>query len=82
MLYFGDMLVVIAAAWVVYGGLLAIYRLYFHPLAGFPGPKLMAITQWPETYWDVFRRGKFVFRIKEMHEKYGFFVDPVFRSFY
>ena len=50
---------------------LGVYRLYFHPLAKFPGPKLAALTLWYETYHDVWCRGKYVFEIKEMHKKYG-----------
>ncbi|KAF9888182.1 hypothetical protein FE257_009177 [Aspergillus nanangensis] len=50
---------------------LAIYRLYFHPLAKFPGPKIAAVTLWYETYHDVWCRGKYVHRVKEMHEQYG-----------
>ncbi|KAL5363701.1 cytochrome P450 [Aspergillus floccosus] len=50
---------------------LAIYRLYFHPLSKFPGPKIAAVTLWYETYHDVWRRGKYVYKVKEMHEKYG-----------
>jgi hypothetical protein len=50
---------------------LGVYHLYFHPLAEFPGPKLAALTLWYETYHDVWLRGKYVFKIKEMHEKYG-----------
>jgi hypothetical protein len=49
----------------------AIYRLYLSPIAKFPGPKLTALTLWYEFYYDVIRKGKFHWRIKEMHEKYG-----------
>ena len=50
---------------------LAIYRLYFHPLARFPGPKLAALSQWYEFYYDVVLKGRYIFKIKELHEKYG-----------
>ena len=48
-----------------------IYRLFFHPLAGFPGPKLAALTLWYEFYYDVIGRGKYLWKVKELHEKYG-----------
>ena len=57
---------------VVYG---IIYRLYFHPLAKFPGPKLATITYWYEFYYDIIRRGQFTFKLRELHEKYGEFID-------
>lgn len=50
---------------------LGIYRLYFHPLAKFPGDKLAALTGWVETYHDVFRGGKFIFKLEEWHAQYG-----------
>jgi cytochrome P450 len=56
---------------VIYGITLSIYRLYFHPLSKFPGPKLTAATLWFEFYHDVIRRGQFMWEIQAMHEKYG-----------
>ncbi|RYP45943.1 hypothetical protein DL769_011423 [Monosporascus sp. CRB-8-3] len=49
---------------------LAIYRLFFHPLAIFPGPKLAAITRYVEAYYDVVCGGQYTFKIAEMHKKY------------
>lgn len=66
-----DVLYVTLTAWFIYlvGG--AIYRLCFHPLAKFPGPKLAALTGWYESYYDMYCRGLFVWEIQKMHEKYG-----------
>jgi hypothetical protein len=50
---------------------LVIYRLYISNLAGFPGPKLAAVTSWYEFYYDVVRHGKYIFEIERMHAKYG-----------
>lgn len=57
-----------AALWII---TLAVYRLWFHPLSKFPGPKIAALTLWYETYYDVWQRGKHIYKVKEMHEKYG-----------
>lgn len=55
----------------LYVACLVVYRIYFHPLAKFPGPKLAAATLWYEFYHDVVKRGQFTFKIKELHQKYG-----------
>ena len=56
---------------VVYVLSLVIYRLFFSPIAKFPGPKLAAITSWYELYYDVVHKGKYLFEIEKMHDKYG-----------
>ncbi|KAI9813881.1 MAG: hypothetical protein M1826_002368 [Phylliscum demangeonii] len=48
-----------------------VYRLYFSPIAKFPGPKIAAMTMWYEFYYDVLKAGRYTWRIREMHEKYG-----------
>ncbi|KAI1335896.1 putative cytochrome P450 [Xylariaceae sp. FL0016] len=48
-----------------------IYRLWFSPLAGFPGPRLAAMTSLYEFYFDYFKQAKYCFKIEEMHRTYG-----------
>lgn len=50
---------------------LIFYRLFLHPLAKFPGPKLAAVTTWYEFYYDAIKSGQYTFEIRRMHEKYG-----------
>ncbi|KAF2468547.1 cytochrome P450 [Lindgomyces ingoldianus] len=47
-----------------------IYRLFFHPLAKFPGPKLAAVTTLYNAYYDILDSG-LVKCLPELHEKYG-----------
>ena len=67
----GDVLVSLAGIFVTYLITTAVYRLYFSPLAKFPGPKLAAVTLWYEFYYDVVKRGRYTWRIAEMHKQYG-----------
>ena len=66
-------LVLLAIALILYGVGLVFYRLYLHPLAAFPGPKLTAATKWWEFYIDVIKGdgGLFMFEVDRMHEQYG-----------
>ncbi|SPO04666.1 related to cytochrome P450 CYP3/CYP5/CYP6/CYP9 subfamilies [Cephalotrichum gorgonifer] len=50
---------------------LVIYRLFFHPLARFPGPRLAAITRLYEGYYDLYQNGQYTFKIAELHKQYG-----------
>lgn len=57
--------------WIVYLFGLAIHRLYFSPLAKFPGPRLAALSKFYEFYYEVVLQGQFTFHIQKLHKKYG-----------
>ena len=55
---------------------LAVYRLYLSPIAKFPGPKLAALTQWVETYYEIKSPGgQFGWVYRKWHEQYGIFAS-------
>ena len=59
------------ACFVTFISYFVLTRLVFHPLAKFPGPKIAALTRWYELYYDGIHKGKYLFKIEEMHKKYG-----------
>ncbi|KAF1735461.1 Trichodiene oxygenase [Beauveria bassiana] len=59
------------ACWLVYAVCLGVYRLWYSPIAHLPGPKLAALTQYYEFFYDIVLGGQYTFRIVEMHEEYG-----------
>ncbi|KAI0544657.1 cytochrome P450 [Xylaria curta] len=59
------------AVFLIYASSLVIYRLYLSPLSAVPGPRLAALTYWYEFYFDGYLGGKYIFKIKEFHDKYG-----------
>ena len=67
------LLFILCAAIFTYLAGLLFYRLYLHPLAAFPGPRLAAASRWYEFYFDVIKgqRGMFVWEVERMHELYG-----------
>lgn len=69
-------LVVIFASFGVWLCSLVAYRLYFGPLARFPGDKLAALTGYYETYFDCVKAGRYWVEIQRMHEEYGMFKVP------
>lgn len=62
--------------WLAYQIMIATYRLYFSPIAKFPGPKLTAVSRWYEFYYEVILQGQFTFHIQELHKKYGIYRTP------
>jgi hypothetical protein len=68
---FGQAAGTLAAIFVIYQISQVIYRLFFSPIANFPGPKLAAATLWYEFYYDVIKQGRYEWKIKELHEQYG-----------
>ncbi len=62
-----------STGFIVYLILLAVYRLYLSPLAKFPGPKLAALTQWVEAYYELWHGegGQFLWEYRKWHEQYG-----------
>ncbi|TVY92052.1 Cytochrome P450 monooxygenase [Lachnellula willkommii] len=58
-------------AYFIYFVFVIVHRLYFSPLASFPGPKLAAATGWYEFYYQYWLNGQYIFQIEEMHKKYG-----------
>ncbi|KAI1322849.1 cytochrome P450 [Xylariaceae sp. FL0255] len=64
--------IVVPVAFLLYHILTIIYRLYFHPLARFPGPKIAAATSWYEAYHDLKQGGgQFMYKLRELHVIYG-----------
>ncbi|EFR03531.1 benzoate 4-monooxygenase cytochrome P450 [Nannizzia gypsea CBS 118893] len=62
-------LVVVSAFAYVIGDV--IYQLRFSPLSKFPGPKIAAVTYLYEFYYDAVLKGRYIFKVKELHERYG-----------
>lgn len=48
-----------------------VQRLFFHPLARFPGPKVCAASRIYEFYWDAWHQGRLWTKLPELHDKYG-----------
>ena len=64
-------LAIILALGAVYVPVCVAYRLYFSPLAKFPGSSLAALTSWYDFFYDCVQRGRFTFKIDELHQRYG-----------
>jgi hypothetical protein len=59
---------IIVACYSIY---LIVARLLLSPLAQFPGPRLAALTNWYEFYYDVLQQGQLTAHIQKLHDEYG-----------
>lgn len=64
-------LVIVAGLVLIYTTYKFFWRFYLSPIANVPGPRLAALTWWYEFYYDVILGGQYVFKIIELHKKYG-----------
>lgn len=67
----GQISIVVSVFCLVYGLTLGIYRLWFSPISHVPGPKLAALTQYYEFYYDIILGGQYTFKIINLHNQYG-----------
>ncbi|KAH8655283.1 cytochrome P450 monooxygenase-like protein [Xylariales sp. PMI_506] len=62
-------LLIIVGSLLVYNIADAVYKLKFHPLAKFPGPRLAAFSNIPYSFW--ISSGRWPFKAVDLHKKYG-----------
>ncbi|OHF03422.1 hypothetical protein CORC01_01141 [Colletotrichum orchidophilum] len=61
----------LSSLWLLYAVQLGVRRLYFSPISHVPGPRLAALTQLYEFYYDIVLGGQYTFKIIELHRQYG-----------
>ena len=60
-------LAVIAVVWRI------VFRLFFHRLSSFPGPRLAAVSSYYRTYYEILKGGAMLDQINHLHSTYGAF---------
>lgn len=59
----------------------SVYRLYFSPLAKFPGPRLAAVSRLYELYYDGYQPDGYIRKLRDLHEEYGIYPARSFVKF-
>jgi hypothetical protein len=54
--------------WIIY---LILRNCIWHPLAGFPGPRIAGITPLYKAYIDLVAQSSFVHTLEKLHDQYG-----------
>ncbi|KAF7586336.1 hypothetical protein BBP40_009064, partial [Aspergillus hancockii] len=57
--------------WFTHRIYLIVYRLYFHRLAEFPGPRLAAISTIYRSFFQIWKNGKLIDHVTTLHDLYG-----------
>ena len=66
----GPSFILAAVLWVVCK---AVYNVYFHPLAKYPGPALAAASLWWQIWVEVVNAQSLSLKLIELHSIYGMF---------
>ena len=64
-------------SWVAYNIAKAVYNLYFHPLAKYPGPGFAAASDWWQVYIEVLAAGSLSTELWKLHEQYGAYTSKL-----
>lgn len=67
----GVLLSAALATFIAYAVYTAIYNVYFHPLAEFPGPRLAATTTYWKAYLECILSRSFCHELVDLHARYG-----------
>lgn len=66
-----EVLLGVIGVFFLYLALISVQRLFLSPLAKYPGPRLAALSNWYEFYYDVVSQGQFTKHIQYLHRVYG-----------
>ncbi|KAJ9663462.1 hypothetical protein H2201_005670 [Coniosporium apollinis] len=67
----GALLLGALIVWVSYNVQQAVYNIFFHPLARFPGPRAAAATKLWKAYIECIKQESFCHKLEKLHAQYG-----------